>query len=59
MWLNWETLYEAILKETVEFEKKVSDRIRQLYKKENERKLSRQLKVCEVVKPITKKEGMQ
>ena len=59
VWLNWETLYEAILKETVEFEKKVSDRIRQLYKKENERKLSRQLKVCEVVKPITKKEGMQ
>lgn len=59
VWLKWETLYEAILKETVEFENKVSDRIRQLYKKENERKLSRQLKVCEVVKPITKKEGMQ
>uniref|UniRef100_A0A7N2M2R6 Uncharacterized protein n=1 Tax=Quercus lobata TaxID=97700 RepID=A0A7N2M2R6_QUELO len=44
VWLKWETLYEAILKETVEFENKVSDRIRQLYKKENERKLSRQLK---------------
>ncbi|XP_075636888.1 uncharacterized protein LOC142609155 [Castanea sativa] len=51
------TLYEAIMKETAEFENKVSDRIRQLYKKENERKLSRQLKVCEVVKPITKERG--
>ena len=33
VWLMWETLYEAILKETAEFENKVSDRIRQLYKK--------------------------
>lgn len=39
------TLYEEILEETAEFENKVSDRIRQLYKKENERKLNRQLKV--------------
>lgn len=39
------TLHEAILEETAEFENKVSDRIRQLYKKENERKLNRQLKV--------------
>ena len=33
VWLMWETLYEALLKETAEFENKVSDRIRQLYKK--------------------------
>ena len=54
---KWVILYEAKLKERAEAENKAIDRVKQLYKKENERKQSRQLKVCEAVKPITRKRG--
>uniref|UniRef100_A0A7N2M3J2 Uncharacterized protein n=1 Tax=Quercus lobata TaxID=97700 RepID=A0A7N2M3J2_QUELO len=56
-WYKWVILYEAKLKEMAAAENKAIDRVKQLYKKENERRQSRQLKVCEAVKPITRKRG--
>ena len=54
---KWMELYQAKLKQMGEVENKAIDRIKRLYKKENERKQSRQVKVLETIPQTTKKRG--
>ncbi|XP_022741474.1 uncharacterized protein LOC111293036 isoform X3 [Durio zibethinus] len=52
---RWRQLYEAKLKDFQEAENKASDRLKQLYKKEDARKQSRQVQLCTKVPPSTKR----
>ncbi|KAF7815763.1 transcription elongation factor B polypeptide 3 [Senna tora] len=52
---KWIQLYEAKLKEVAEAEKKSFDRIRQLYKKEVDRRQSKQVRLCTKVPPSSKR----
>ena len=45
---KWMELYQANLKKMGEVENKAINRIKRLYKKENERKQSRQIRVLDV-----------
>ena len=50
-------LYQANLKKMGEVENKAINRIKRLYKKENERKQSRQIRVLEIIPQTNKKRG--
>ncbi|RYR27470.1 hypothetical protein Ahy_B01g051501 isoform C [Arachis hypogaea] len=52
---KWKQLYEAKQKEIAEAEKEVSNRIRNLYKKEDAKKQSRQVQLCTKTPPSSKK----
>lgn len=52
---RWLQLYEAKLKDIAEAENKLAARIRQLYKKEDDRKQSRQVRLCSKVPPSSNK----
>ncbi|KAI4306048.1 hypothetical protein L6164_029360 [Bauhinia variegata] len=52
---KWFQLYEAKLKEVSEAENQAVDRIKQLYKKEDARKQSRQVRLCTKVPPSSNK----
>ncbi|KAI4383361.1 hypothetical protein MLD38_009209 [Melastoma candidum] len=52
---RWRQLYEAKLKDVEEAQKKSFDRIKQLYKKEESRKQSRQVQICTKVPPASNK----
>ncbi|OWM78758.1 hypothetical protein CDL15_Pgr002929 [Punica granatum] len=52
---RWMKLYEAKLKDVEEAQNKSLDRIRQLYKKEDARKQSRQVQLCSKVPPSSNK----
>ncbi|XP_039011313.1 transcription elongation factor B polypeptide 3 isoform X1 [Hibiscus syriacus] len=52
---RWRQLYEAKLKDVQEAENKAIDRLRQLYKKEDARKQSRQVQLCTKVPPSSKR----
>lgn len=52
---KWKQLYEAKMKDTEEAEQRSIDRIKQLYKKEDARKQSRQVRLCTKVPPSSSK----
>ncbi|XVF60824.1 hypothetical protein PTKIN_Ptkin08bG0079100 [Pterospermum kingtungense] len=52
---RWRQLYEAKLKDVQEAENKAIDRLKQLYKKEDARKQSRQVQLCTKVPPSSKR----
>ncbi|KAK7305040.1 hypothetical protein VNO77_42939 [Canavalia gladiata] len=52
---KWNQLYEAKVKEMAEAENEALDRIKQLYKKEDARKQSRQVQLCTKVPPSSKR----
>ncbi|XP_021898463.1 transcription elongation factor B polypeptide 3 [Carica papaya] len=52
---RWKQLYEAKLKDVHEAENKAVDRLKQLYKKEDARKQSRQIQLCTKVPPGSKR----
>ncbi|KAK4749823.1 hypothetical protein SAY87_027272 [Trapa incisa] len=52
---KWVKLYEAKLKDVEEAQNKSLDRIRQLYKKEDARRQSRQVQLCSKVPPNNKR----
>lgn len=52
---EWKQLYEAKLKDMEKAQQKSFDRIKQLYKKEDARKLSRQVQLCTKVPPSSNK----
>ncbi|GAV75556.1 Elongin_A domain-containing protein [Cephalotus follicularis] len=52
---RWIQLYEAKLKDLKEAENKAVDRLKQLYKKEDDRKQSRQVRLCSKVPPSSKR----
>ncbi|KAL4352409.1 hypothetical protein GQ457_06G042630 [Hibiscus cannabinus] len=52
---RWRQLYEAKLKDVKDAENKAIDRLRQLYKKEDARKQSRQVQLCTKVPPSSKR----
>lgn len=54
---QWRLLYEAKLKDMENVEKESFDRIKELYKKENARKQSRQVQICTKVPPSGSKRG--
>ncbi|PSS16375.1 Transcription elongation factor B polypeptide like [Actinidia chinensis var. chinensis] len=52
---KWKKLYEAKLKDLEECQQKSFDRIKELYKKEDARKQSRQVRLCTKVPPSSNK----
>ncbi|KAJ1441396.1 hypothetical protein SESBI_01541 [Sesbania bispinosa] len=52
---KWMQLYEAKVKEMAQAENEALDRIKQLYKKEDARKQSRQVRLCTKVPPSSKR----
>lgn len=52
---KWLQLYEAKVKEMAQAENRAVDRIRQLYKKEDAKKQSRQVRTCTKVPPSSKR----
>lgn len=52
---KWRLLYQAKTKEREEAQKKSVDRLRQLYAKEENRKQSRQIKICSKIPPTGSK----
>ncbi|GMG98494.1 hypothetical protein Nepgr_000334 [Nepenthes gracilis] len=54
---SWRQLYQAKLKVQDQVQKESVERLTQLYKKEDARKQSRQIKICTKVPPATKKRG--
>ncbi|GLT34180.1 hypothetical protein SLA2020_087110 [Shorea laevis] len=54
---KWKQLYEAKVKDMNEAENKAVDRLKQLYKKEDARKQSRQVQLCSKVPPSSNKRG--
>ncbi|XP_057460274.1 uncharacterized protein LOC130750819 [Actinidia eriantha] len=52
---KWKKLYEAKLKDLDECQQKSFDRIKELYKKEDARKQSRQVRLCTKVPPSSNK----
>lgn len=54
---KWRQLYEAKLKDVEEAQQKSFERIKQLYKKEDAKKQSRQVQLCTKVPPSTNKRG--
>nr|XP_007146388.1 hypothetical protein PHAVU_006G036000g [Phaseolus vulgaris]ESW18382.1 hypothetical protein PHAVU_006G036000g [Phaseolus vulgaris] len=52
---KWAQLYEAKGKEMAQAENEALDRIKQLYKKEDARKQSRQVRLCTKVSPSSKR----
>ncbi|PON96525.1 RNA polymerase II transcription factor subunit [Trema orientale] len=52
---KWMKLYEAKMKDAAEKQNIACDRIAQLYKKENDRKQSRQVRLCTKVPPSSSK----
>lgn len=52
---KWMKLYEAKMKDAAEKQNIACDRIAQLYKKENDRKQSRQVRLCSKVPPSSSK----
>ncbi|XVF16837.1 hypothetical protein REPUB_Repub10bG0066300 [Reevesia pubescens] len=52
---RWRQLYDAKLKDVQEAENKTVDRLKQLYKKEDARKQSRQVQLCTKVPPSSKR----
>lgn len=54
---SWRQLYEAKLKDVEEAQQKSFERIKQLYKKEDAKKQSRQVQLCTKVPPSSNKRG--
>ncbi|XP_065852441.1 uncharacterized protein [Euphorbia lathyris] len=52
---KWKDLYEAKLTANAEKEKEAAARLRQLYKKEDAKKQSRQIRICTKVPPASKR----
>ncbi|XP_050380320.1 elongin-A [Argentina anserina] len=52
---RWLQLYQAKLREVDEAENEAADRLKNLYKKEDARKQSRQVRICEKVPPSSNK----
>ncbi|KAH7571570.1 hypothetical protein ACOSP7_014239 [Xanthoceras sorbifolium] len=52
---RWKQLYEAKVRDLTEAEKKTSDRLKQLYQKEDARKQSRQTRLCTKTPPSSNK----
>ncbi|KAK3184709.1 hypothetical protein Dsin_031995 [Dipteronia sinensis] len=52
---RWKQLYEAKVEDLNEAEKKTSDRLKQLYQKEDAKKQSRQTRLCSKVPPSSNK----